>query len=56
MCYQKNQTPVSVVPAIQTTGSYDIISALRGDGKGSFDERAVRQVVRSLQIADRMRL
>ena len=34
----------------------DLISALRGDGKGEFNEIAVRKAVRSLKLADRMRL
>ena len=33
-----------------------LIGALRGDGKGEFNGTAVRKAVRSLKLADRMRL
>ncbi|KAG8943259.1 hypothetical protein FRC04_003126 [Tulasnella sp. 424] len=36
-------------------GVFDI-AALRGDGRGSFDEAEVKRVVRSLRLSDRMRL
>ncbi|KZS90088.1 hypothetical protein SISNIDRAFT_415931 [Sistotremastrum niveocremeum HHB9708] len=35
---------------------WDLVRALRGDGQGKFNEREVRRAVRSLKLADRMRL
>ena len=32
------------------------VAALRGNGRGGFDEDEVRRVVRGLQMGDRMRL
>ncbi len=34
----------------------NLASALRGDGKGNFDEIEVRKAVRALKLADRTRL
>lgn len=34
----------------------DLATALRGDGKGGFDEVAVRKAVKALKIPDRVRL
>lgn len=34
----------------------DLAAALRGDGKGNFDETRVRKAVRALKLQDRMRL
>ena len=34
----------------------DLAVALRGDGKGNFNETAVRKAVRALKLQDRMRL
>ena len=34
----------------------DIARALRGDGRGVFNETEVRRAVRSLKLPDRMRL
>lgn len=35
---------------------WDLARALRGDGKGNFNEAEVRRAVRGLKMADRMRL
>lgn len=34
----------------------DLATALRGDGKGNFNESEVRKAVRALKLQDRMRL
>jgi hypothetical protein len=36
--------------------SFDIVSAMRGDGFGGFDEEAIRAAVKAMRQADRMRL
>lgn len=40
----------------ETNGDVDLASALRGDGKGNFNEAEVRKAVRALKLPDRMRL
>jgi len=35
---------------------FDLARALRGDGRGTFNETEVRKALRSLKMADRMRL
>jgi len=37
-------------------GGFDIVSAMRGDGYGGFDEAEIRRVVRALRQPERMRL
>lgn len=46
-----HQTSVHLV-----NGDADLAVALRGDGKGNFNETEVRKAVRSLKLHDRMRL
>ncbi|KAG8905601.1 hypothetical protein FRB99_008599 [Tulasnella sp. 403] len=41
---------------MSTGGGVFDVAALRGDGRGSFDETEVKRVVRSLRMSDRMRL
>lgn len=36
--------------------SFDIVSAMRGDGFGGFDEQAIRASLKAMRQADRMRL
>lgn len=40
----------------QYAGDVDLAAALRGDGKGNFNDGEVRKAVRSLKLVDRMRL
>jgi pyrimidine and pyridine-specific 5'-nucleotidase len=37
-------------------GDWDLARAMRGDGKGNFNDGEVRKAVRGLKMADRMRL
>ena len=38
------------------TSEADLAAALRGDGKGNFNETEIRKAIRSLKIQDRNRL
>ncbi|KAF8310300.1 hypothetical protein DL93DRAFT_1665994 [Clavulina sp. PMI_390] len=50
-------TAASSVPTLNFgSQGFDIVSALRGDGFGGFDEDAIRGMLRVMRQADRMRL